>query len=81
MQIDLYHMQMTEGNLAAGLRRYHAACSHVQIAGVPGRNEPNVGEINYPYLFSLLDELGYDGWIGCEYQPLDGLGWYRSRFR
>ncbi len=84
MQLDLYHMQMTEGGLAKGLRRFHTAYSHVQIAGVPGRNEPNVGEINYPYLFSLLDELEYDGWIGCEYQPLgnavDGLGWYRSRF-
>ena len=52
---------------------------HIQIAGVPGRNEPDVGEINYPYLFNLIDELGYSGWIGCEYKPLDstlaGLKW------
>jgi len=79
MQLDLYHMQMTEGSLAAGLQRYRSTYAHVQIAGVPGRNEPNVGEINYPYLLSLLDELGYDGWVGCEYRPLrqtvDGLGW------
>jgi hydroxypyruvate isomerase len=46
---------------------------------VPGRNEPDVGEINYPYLFNLIDELGYSGWIGCEYKPLNstlvGLKW------
>ena len=44
----------------------------IQIAGVPERHEPDVGEINYPYLFALLDELGYDGWIGCEYRPAGG---------
>ena len=52
---------------------------HVQIAGTPGRHEPDVGEINYPYLFDLFDEIGYDGWIGCEYRPkgdtVAGLGW------
>jgi hydroxypyruvate isomerase len=83
MQLDLYHMQMAEGSLAAGLRFYRAMYSHVQIAGVPGRNEPDIGEINYPYLFGLLDELGYDGWVGCEYKPrgdtLDGLGWLQSQ--
>jgi hydroxypyruvate isomerase len=51
----------------------------VQIAGVPGRHEPTIGEINYPYLFDLLDELGYRGWVGCEYQPKGdtwaGLSW------
>jgi len=79
MQLDLYHMQMAEGNLAAGLLRYRSAYAHVQIAGVPGRREPNIGEVNYPYLFSLLDQLGYDGWVGCEYRPhgctLEGLSW------
>ena len=52
---------------------------HVQIAGVPGHHEPTVGEINYPYLFDLLDELGYQGWVGCEYRPRadtwTGLSW------
>ena len=52
---------------------------HVQIAGNPGRHEPDIGEINYPFLFDLLDELGYSGWIGCEYRPKGetkaGLGW------
>jgi hydroxypyruvate isomerase len=79
MQLDFYHLQMTEGNLAAALRRYRGAYAHVQVAGVPGRNEPDRGEVNYRYLFSLLDELGYEGWVGCEYKPrgdtLEGLGW------
>jgi hydroxypyruvate isomerase len=83
MQLDLYHTLMTGDGLAETLRNYRTAYSHVQIAGVPGRNEPNVGEIDYPYLFDLLDELGYDGWVGCEYKPLgntlDGLGWYRRQ--
>jgi hydroxypyruvate isomerase len=83
MQLDLYHLQMTEGNLAAALRRYRGAYAHVQVAGVPGRNEPDLGEVNYRYLFSLLDELGYEGWVGCEYRPrgdtLEGLGWRESQ--
>jgi 2-dehydrotetronate isomerase len=82
MQLDLYHLQMTQGNLAAALRRYRGIYAHVQVAGVPGRNEPDLGEVNYRYLFSLLDELGYQGWVGCEYRPrgatLEGLGWRES---
>ena len=54
---------------------------HIQIAGVPERHEPDVGELNYPYLFDVLDETGYDGWIGCEYRPRAGtsagLGWIK----
>ena len=57
----------------------HRWLRHVQIAGVPGRHEPTVGEINYPYLFDLLDELRYQGWVGCEYRPQadtwTGLSW------
>jgi hydroxypyruvate isomerase len=79
MQMDLYHMQIVEGDLAMKLRQYIAHCGHIQIAGVPARNEPDTGEVNYGYLFRLLDELGYNGWIGCEYRPAgkteDGLGW------
>jgi hydroxypyruvate isomerase len=70
---------MLEGHLAETLRTNIDLLRHVQIAGVPGRHEPSVGEIHYPYLFNLLDELGYDGWVGCEYRPLaktlDGMGW------
>jgi len=79
LHLDVYHMQMLEGHLDETLRANIDLLRHVQIAGVPGRHEPSVGEIHYPYLFNLLDELGYDGWVGCEYRPLgktlDGLGW------
>lgn len=79
LHLDLYHAQILEGNLAQTLRDQLALLHHVQIAGVPGRHEPDVGEIHYPFLFDLLDELGYTGWVGCEYRPrsgtLDGLGW------
>lgn len=79
VQMDLYHAQVTEGDLSTKIRRYLPQVGHVQIAGVPGRNEPDVGELNYEYLFRLLDELKYDGWIGCEYRPAvntaTGLKW------
>lgn len=82
LHLDVYHMQMLEGNLAETLRANFDLLRHVQIAGVPGRHEPSVGEINYPYLFELLDAMGYQGWLGCEYRPrgntLDGLDWARA---
>lgn len=82
MQMDLYHMQMTEGDLATKLTLYAPQCGHIQIAGCPGRNEPDTGEIRYEYLFRRLDALHYDGWVGCEYRPVgktgDGLGWLQS---
>jgi len=75
VQMDLYHCQIMEGDLATKLRRYvpTGRIGHIQIAGVPGRNEPDLGEINYRYLLALLDELGYDGWVGCEYRPVRGV--------
>lgn len=81
LQADLYHWQVMDGDLAEKLRANAPVIRHVQIAGNPGRHEPDVGEINYPYLFGVLDEIGYAGWVGCEYKPrgktLDGLGWAR----
>jgi hydroxypyruvate isomerase len=72
LHLDFYHMQMLEGHLAETVRENFPLLRHVQIAGVPGRHEPTVGEINYPYLFGLLDQLGYGGWVGCEYRPQNG---------
>ncbi len=81
LHLDCYHMQMLEGNLAQSIRDNIAMTRHFQIAGVPGRHEPDIGEINYPFLFDLMDELEYAGWVGCEYRPkgatLDGLDWAR----
>jgi len=81
VQLDLYHCQIMEGDLEAKIRRDLAHVGHVQVAGVPERHEPDRGEVNFPFLFDLLDELGYRGWIGCEYRPRAGssagLGWVR----
>ncbi len=88
VQMDLYHCQIVEGDLAMKVRQYlpGGRVGHIQIAGVPQRHEPDLGEINYPFLFALLDELGYSGWIGCEYRPARGtqvggtsagLGWLK----
>lgn len=79
VQYDIYHAQRMEGELAATLERHLARIGHVQLADNPGRHEPGSGEIHYPFLFELLDRLGYMGWIGCEYKPAglteEGLGW------
>ncbi len=81
LQFDFYHCQISEGGLAQHARDLHGRYPHVQIANVPGRHEPDLGEVHFPYLFDLLDELGYAGWVGCEYRPkaetLAGLGWAR----
>ena len=79
VQYDIYHMQRMEGELANTLKAHLPQIAHVQLADNPGRNEPGTGEINYRFLFGILDAIGYDGWIGCEYKPktttTEGLGW------
>ena len=88
VQMDLYHCQIVEGDLAMKLRQYlpTGRVGHMQFAGVPQRHEPDIGELHYPYLFSLIDQLDYRGWMGCEYRPLHGgepggtsrgLGWLK----
>lgn len=82
LEYDIYHAQRTEGNLTATLREKIGRIAHIQIADSPGRNEPGTGEINYQYVFSELDKLGYDGWIGLEYRPSGSteasLSWLRD---
>lgn len=82
LQLDLYHRQMMQGNLAQTIETHLPVSRHIQIAGVPGRHEPDVGEVNYPFLFDLIDRLGYRGWIGCEYRPraatIAGLSWAQA---
>jgi 2-dehydrotetronate isomerase len=92
VQMDLYHCQIVEGDVAMKLRQYlpTGRVGHLQIAGVPMRHEPDLGELHHPYLFRVIDELsaatGWQGWVGCEYRPArgpvpagtsDGLGWLR----
>ena len=90
VQFDLYHCQIVEGDVATKIRQYlpTGRVGHFQIAGVPERHEPDVGELNYLYLFNVIDEVAatcaWQGWVGCEYRPQrgavpagtsDGLGW------
>lgn len=80
VQADLYHMQITEGDLSTQLRSGIGRIGHIQIVGVPDRGEPDMGEVCFDHVFRLLDELGYEGWVGCEYRPRgrteDGLAWF-----
>ena len=93
VQMDLYHCQIVEGDVATKIRQYlpTGRVGHIQIAGVPERHEPDTGELNVPYLMGVLDEVaaqcGWTGWVGCEYRPrrgavpggtTDGLGWMRA---
>ncbi|MBC7548778.1 MAG: TIM barrel protein [Polaromonas sp.] len=79
VQMDLYHCQIVEGDVAMKIRKYlpTGAVGHIQIAGVPQRQEPDAGELNYAYLMGVLDEVaaqsGWQGWVGCEYRPRLGL--------
>jgi hydroxypyruvate isomerase len=78
VQMDLYHCQIVEGDVAMKIRQYlpTGRVGHMQIAGVPERHEPDIGEMNYAYLFGVIDEVsaacGWDGWVGCEYRPRRG---------
>ena len=96
VQMDLYHCQIVEGDVAMKIRKYLplGAVGHFQIAGVPERHEPDVGELDYTYLFGVIDEVSaqcaWDGWVGCEYRPKKGgqpggtsagLGWLRDTRR
>jgi hydroxypyruvate isomerase len=93
VQFDLYHCQIVEGDVAMKLRQYlpTGRVGHIQIAGVPQRHEPDLGELHHPYLFQVIDELsangGWNGWVGCEYRPARGaqaggtsagLGWLKA---
>src|ERR671915_332749 len=69
IQHDFYHMQRMEGNLVANLREHVGHIGHVQIADSPGRGEPGTGEIHYPYVLAALEGLGFDGYVGLEYNP------------
>ena len=84
VQMDLYHCQIVEGDVSMKLRKYlPRGVGHIQIASVPTRNEPDGGELNYDYVFGVIEEVGFDGWIGCEYRPRagtsKGLDWFKKR--
>ena len=67
---DIYHQQITEGNLIANLTANVAKLGHVHVADVPGRHEPGTGEINYRNVFKAVADAGYQRYVGLEYRPL-----------
>jgi hydroxypyruvate isomerase len=86
LQYDAYHMQRMEGNIVATIEKNFGDIGHIQIADSPGRGEPGTGEIHYPYVFSKLEELKYDGYVGLEYKPATGkteesFGWLPKEAR
>jgi hydroxypyruvate isomerase len=68
--MDLYHQQITEGNLINNLRAYAELIGHIHTAGVPGRHELVGGEQDYAALLAAIDDIGYKGFVGLEYRPL-----------
>jgi 2-dehydrotetronate isomerase len=84
IQLDWYHAQIMGGDLSRRTERFFAHIGHIQVAGVPDRGEPDRGEVNFSHLYKLVDQLGYQGWIGCEYKPAgrteEGLAWIAHQF-
>ena len=82
LQYDIYHAQRMEGELGNTIARHLPKIAHMQLTDTPGRHEPGSGEINFAWLFRHIDQLGYQGWIGCEYKPaagtVEGLGWMKA---
>jgi hydroxypyruvate isomerase len=80
MQFDLYHCQITEGDVVKRVEKHLPLIAHMQVADTPGRHEPGTGEVYWPFVFKTIDALGFRGWIGCEYRPagetLAGLSWF-----
>jgi hydroxypyruvate isomerase len=66
---DLYHMQISEGDLCGRLKDGIRHVGYLQLADHPGRNEPGTGEINYSRVLRQAKELGYDGYVGLELRP------------
>ena len=83
LQFDIYHCQVTQGDVTKRMEALFPVIAHMQIADVPARNEPGTGEIGWDYVFKRIDALGYQGWVGCEYRPaggtVAGLAW-RQRY-
>lgn len=74
LMMDFYHVQRGEGDLIRQLHEHLPWIGHIQLADVPGRHEPGTGEVRYSYVLEAIDRSGYQGWVGCEYQPSSGRG-------
>jgi hydroxypyruvate isomerase len=82
IMFDTYHVQIMEGDIVARLERYLPRIGHIQISGVPGRSEPDAGELDHRTVLAAIDRLGWTGYVGCEYRPrtttAEGLGWIKA---
>jgi 2-dehydrotetronate isomerase len=80
LQYDVFHRQIIHGDVTVSVKRLLPLIGHVQIASIPSRHEPDGEELNYAHFFKVIDEAGYDGWLGCEYIPrastTEGLSWF-----
>jgi len=76
---DIYHHQIIRGDVTKYIEKYLPYIGHIQIAGIPNRNEPNDSELDYTHVFKTIKKINYEGWIGCEYSPkedtISGMKW------
>ncbi|MEX1334868.1 MAG: TIM barrel protein [Candidatus Limnocylindrales bacterium] len=79
LQLDIYHLQRTHGELLPTIAETAPVTGHIQIADAPRRTEPGSGEINFPNIFAAIAASGYDGLVGCEFRPsatdVDSFAW------
>lgn len=84
LQFDIYHCQVSEGDIVRRMEALLPIIGHMQVADVPDRHEPGTGEIGWAHVFARMDGLGYASWVGCEYRPagetLAGLAAWRGKF-
>ena len=72
LQFDLFHAQIMDGNITQTLYKTKDVIGYIQVSSVPSRNEPGTEELNFPYFCRLIQNIGYDGYIGLEYKPRNG---------
>lgn len=72
LQFDVYHRQMTEGDVVRAIQASADVTAYFQIAGAPERIEPDAGELNIARVVRAIAQSGYEGFIGCEYRPTHG---------
>ena len=83
LQFDAYHAQKITGDVMGTFDQVSSITRHIQVASVPGRNEPDAVTIDYPAFFAQLDDIGYSGFVSGEYNPIgrtsEGLGWLKMK--
>lgn len=82
LMFDCYHIQVMQGDLSHRLENLLPIIGHIQIAAVPDRGEPDMGEVDYRHILRHINKIGYEGYVGAEYRPRTttdaGLGWMQT---